>query len=364
MNVGIILAPFGIKNPSGLSAYVLNLTLALVNKNQHWHFTIFIKGVHDVSMFSTYSNVTIVFLPVTFLWKDIAYSKHKAVDVWLYNNPNMPFFVTPKKSVLTALDFGAFYPDTELSLRERIEILFSKFLQYTALQKVTHVLCTSYATKDDLHRLFPSINKAKVTVAMCGFTRVCEQYVGAVIQDLPRDYYLVVGVIKPRKNQLTAVQAFIAGKEQGLTGKLIICGKGKGEYFDSLMRTIETSKYKDEIIYFGYCSNEELVTLYKHARALVFPSHVEGFGMPIMEAMSCGTPVITSSNGALGEAAGDAALTVDSRDVVGFMHAMQQFENDSVRQHYIKKGPERSLEFSWEKSADVYTATLQKVATL
>jgi glycosyltransferase involved in cell wall biosynthesis len=276
----------------------------------------------------------------------------------------MPLFCRPKKSVLTALDFGVFYPDEGLSVFGRIKLFFAKFLQYDALQKVTHVLCTSHATKDDLHTFFPAIKKDKVTVAMCGFTRVCERYTSSAVLDLPTDFYLVVGVIKPRKNQLTAVQAFIAGKEQGLTGKLILCGKGEGSYFDLVMNTISASRYKSEIIYFGYCSNEELVTLYTHARALIFPSHVEGFGMPIMEAMSCGTPVITSSNGALGEAAADAALTVDSSDVAGFIHAMQLFESDTVRQEYIKKGRERSLEFSWEKSAIAYTATLKNVASL
>lgn len=364
MNVGIILAPYGEKKPSGLSAYVLNLTLALIRKNKTWHFTVFVKGKHDVLVFKPYENVTVKFLPVTFLWKDIACLQNKSIDVWVYNNPSMPLLCTPRKSILTALDFGVFYPDTELMVLGKVKLLCSKYLQYAALRKVTHVLCTSYATKNDLHKFFPSIAEDKVTVAMCGFTRVCEEYTAAHIPNLPRDFYLVVGVIKPRKNQLTALQAFLEGKEKGLTGKLVICGRGKGKYFDAVMHTIETSKYKDDIIYFGYCSNEELVTLYKHARALIFPSHVEGFGMPIMEAMSCGTPVITSSNGALGEAAADAALTVDSSDVVGFMRAMQRFESDDVRQGYIKKGLERSLQFSWEKSAEVYKVAIETVATL
>ena len=362
MRVGILLYPFGEKKPAGLGAYVLNLTLALVKEKPTWHFYLFTKGVHPTDVFSEFSNVTVVPVGGYFLWKDVAYLTYrKQVDVWLYNNPNLPVFVTPKRSVVTALDFGIFYPKEELTTRERIDREFLRWAQHSALRRTTHIACTSYATKDDVHHFFPDVPLGKASVVMCGFTRVCEVYEADATLEVPPYYYLVVGVIKLRKNQLTAVQAFIKAKEMGLIGKLLICGKGKGAYFDTLMEAITNTKYKEDIVYLGYRSNEELVTLYQHARALIFPSYVEGFGMPIMEAMSCGTPVITSSNGALGEAAGGAALTADSSDVEGFAHAMLTFADDTVRDAYIKKGYERAKEFSWERSAREYVSVFENV---
>lgn len=361
MKVGIILAPFGEARPSGLSAYVLNLTLELLRQNTNWQFLICIKGVYDTSVFDGYENVTIQNFPNSFLWKDIAAFQNRDVDIWLYNNPNMPLLFKPKRSIVTALDFGAFYPDEELSIKERINRLVSKLLQYDALRSTSQVVCTSYATKNDVHTFFPSIEEKKVSVAMCGFTRICEKYTPASIENLPADYYLLVGVIKPRKNQLTVVEAFIEAKKKGLKSKLVICGKGSNEYFATVMETVNNSDCKDDIIYFGYCTNEELVTLFIHARALVFPSHVEGFGMPIVEAMSCGTPVICSSNGALGEVAEGYALTVDSRDTKGFGNAMLTLEDDTIRDSYIAKGKIRASEFSWEKSAQTYAQTMRAV---
>ncbi len=364
MQIGIILAPYGEKRPSGLSAYILNLTLALVRQNLQDNFHVFIKGEHTVTAFESFNNVTVTHMPANALWKDIAVLQNKNVDVWLYNNPSMPFFIKPKKSVVTALDFGAFYPADDRTYLDRVKLFFLKLLQNNALHNASHILCTSFATQADLHQFFNGIEKEKVSVAMCGFTRVCEVYEPAVVENLPDDYFLLVGVIKPRKNQLTAVKAFILAKDKGLKSKLVITGKGGGEYFDLVMDEINRSSYKGEIHYVGYSSNEQMSTLYKKARALIFPSHVEGFGMPIAEAMSCSVPVITSSNGALGEVAEGYAVTVDSTDVLGFADAMLLFQDDVVRQEYIKKGHERVKDFSWEKSAQEYIKVIKNVLTL
>lgn len=363
MKIGIILTPYGDIKPSGLGAYVLNLTLELIRQNKDTQFHIFIKGDHETSIFNGFNNVNIKCLPVTFLWKDIAVLQNRDIDVWLYNNPNIPLICKPKKSVVTALDFGVFYPNHDISGFARLKPFISKLLQNDALRHATHVVCTSHATKADLHMFFPNIVKEKVTVTMCGFTRMCEKYDQAPVDNLPKNYYLIVGVIKPRKNQLTAIQAFIEAKENGLEGELVITGKGGGKYFDDVMKTIHNASCKEDITYLGYCSNEQLVTLYKNARALIFPSHVEGFGMPIVEAMSCGTPVIASSNGALGEVARGYAITVDSSDVEGFAKAMMTLQNNSVREEYIVKGKERANDFSWEKSAQEYIKVLQKVVS-
>jgi glycosyltransferase involved in cell wall biosynthesis len=194
---------------------------------------------------------------------------------------------------------------------------------------------------------------------MCGYTPPCVAFVPKPIEDLPESFYLLVGVIKQRKNKLTAVKAFVKIKEKGSNSHLVITGKGGGRYYDEVMDLINNSPFKDNIHYLGYCSDEEMVTLYQQARALIFPSLVEGFGMPIVEAMSCGTPVIASSHPSIVEAGEDAALFSDPSDVQGFAEAMIKFEDDSIRQFYIEKGFLQAKKFSWKRSASDYLSIVR-----
>lgn len=360
MKIGVMLSPFGESKPSGLGVFVRNLAITLAENNPHWDFTFFVRGKHDyLKEFDQYKNVHYSQLPDTFLWKDIACLRNGDIDVWLYINPSLPFFILPKKSIVTALDFGVLYPDRDITWLGFVKKKLGYLLQSRSLQRTTYVLCTSHATKSDVHKFFPEVPDGKVDVAMCGFTPVCEKYVPTAVNQLPDDYFLMVGVIKARKNQHTAVLAFIAAKKMGLKAKLVIAGKGEGVYYKSLLNLIDQSEYKNDIFLLGFVSNEQLVTLYKNARALVFPSHVEGFGMVLVEAMSCGVPVISSSNGAQGEVAEGYGITVDSNDISGFVHAMLALEVDATRINLVEKSKVRSRDFSWERTASVYREAIK-----
>lgn len=364
MKVGIILTPYGEKDPAGLGGYILNLALALVSGYPKIEFVVCIRGTHDASTFSCYKNVTVKNMPDSIFWKDIAHVANRDVDVWIYNNPNIPLILKPKKMLVIALDFGVFYQKKKTISPALIKVYCNKILQHHALKRATGVLCISNTTRLDLLNFFPDIKKEKVKVSASGFTRVCDKYHEASVENLPGAYFLLVGVIKPRKNQIVAVKAFTLAKKRGLKGKLVISGKGVGEYYGQMMQAISQSEFSADIIYLGYSSNEQLVTLYKNAQALVFPSHIEGFGMPILEAMSCGTAVITSKKGAMEEVAGGSAVTVDSNDVEGFAEAMLRLEDDSFRLHYETKGIERANEFSWKKTAEQFMVEITAIEKL
>lgn len=354
MRIGIILNPYGIKNPSGLSRFILNLTLELIKQSPEDYFVLFIKGHFEVTDFKEYKNVEIQFIRDSIFWKDSACIKNRDVDVWVYNNLSLPIVLMPKKSIAIALDFGNFYDYERTSLERSLAIKLQKIFQGRSMRKATCIVCTSVSTKNDIYRFFPEVSKNKILVSMCGYTPPCDVFYPEPIKDLPESFYLLVGVIKQRKNQLTAIEAFISAKEKGLRSHLVITGKGAGTYCDEVMDLIAKSSFKKDIHYLGYRSNEEMVTLYQSARALMFPSHVEGFGMPILEAMSCGTPVIISSHPSLLEAAEDAALVSDSSDVQGFANALVQFEDDQLREEYKQKGLLQAKKFSWKRSASEY----------
>lgn len=274
--------------------------------------------------------------------------------MWLYNNLGLPVLFTPKKSVAIALDFSSLYPDEENSSSRVFSVKVQDFLQRRAFIRATKVICISEATRNDLKKFYPNTNMDKVSVSMCGYTPPRESFTPKKVEDLPDDFYLLVGVIKPRKNQMTAVRAFIEAKEKGLSAHLVITGKGVGAYYKELMNIITDSNYKDSIHYIGYRSNEEMLFLYEKARALIVPSRVEGFGMPVLEAMSCGTPVITSSHPSLVEVGGGAAVVCDTTSVAEFAKAMNSLADNAIRQTYIQKGHEQAKKFSWEKSASEY----------
>jgi glycosyltransferase involved in cell wall biosynthesis len=133
---------------------------------------------------------------------------------------------------------------------------------------------------------------------------------------------------------------------------LIIAGKIGGEYAEEMQKLAETLGIAPRVRFLGYVTDGELAYLYSRAVALAFPSLVEGFGMPVLEAMERGLPVITSNAGALAEVAGGAAVLVDPYNPSDIARAMNLLvENPAVRQEYIEKGRRRAREFSWEKNS-------------
>ena len=162
-------------------------------------------------------------------------------------------------------------------------------------------------------------------------------------------YLIAVGTVEPRKNLIRLSRAFrVVRDKRGL--QLLIVG-GKGWRGEEILR--EVRKMAGEaVVWVGYAPSEDLPALYSGAEALVYPSLYEGFGLPVIEAMACGTPVITSNNSSLREVAGDAALLVDPEDEDDIAAAVRRIVEDSdLRESLRRKGLRRSIEFSWEEAA-------------
>ena len=130
-----------------------------------------------------------------------------------------------------------------------------------------------------------------------------------------------------------------------------MCGI-KGSGYSSFIKTVEELNLQDRVIFKGYIPDNELEWMYLNASLFVFPSLSEGFGLPILEAMSCGVPVITSNYGAMAEVAGNAALLVNPYNIDEIAEAMYKVLTDQkLKEDLIKKGLERAKQFSWEKTA-------------
>jgi glycosyltransferase involved in cell wall biosynthesis len=161
-----------------------------------------------------------------------------------------------------------------------------------------------------------------------------------------------VGTVQPRKNLERLIEAFARLKgAEAQRLKLVIAGK-LGWLYDEILAAPEKYGVKEKIIFIGYTYDEEREMLLKNALLYVQPSITEGFGLPVLEAMAAGVPVVSSCGGALGEIAGKAAVLFDPCDTLSIISSLEMVVSSlQLRQKLVRKGRERVKNFSWEKAA-------------
>jgi glycosyltransferase involved in cell wall biosynthesis len=225
------------------------------------------------------------------------------------------------------------------------------------------VIVPSEATKKDILKFY-KVEESKIRVIPHGFnanllemarkgdSRVLELTNG-------KPYILFVGSIQPRKNLIRLIEAFeeIAKKESGL--KLVICG-GKGWMYEEIYAKIAKSQFSHAIIMTGDVSDDLLSSLYKNALFFVFPSLYEGFGLPVIEAMSFGLPVVCANNSSIAEIAGDAALYFDEYGVSDMAEKMLSLcSNKPLWDELSAKSLQRANLFSWDKASKETVEAMQ-----
>ena len=169
---------------------------------------------------------------------------------------------------------------------------------------------------------------------------------------LYKPYSLFVSTLEPRKNILTLIEAFEYLKiNYHIPHQLILVGK-KGWKYQDILEKIETSNVKEDIQQLDYLSDELVALFYNQAAAFVYPSYYEGFGLPILEAMTLGAPVITSNTSSLPEVGGEAALYINPHDYYELAQTMLKvIDNSTLSKEMIDKGKKQAQKFSWEKTA-------------
>jgi glycosyltransferase involved in cell wall biosynthesis len=178
------------------------------------------------------------------------------------------------------------------------------------------------------------------------------------------EYFLYAGAIHPRKNLVTLLKGFSWFKKRHQSNmKLVLAGRmaWKNEGF---LQLLSTYKYRDDVISLGYVPQEDMYDLVGAAYALVYPSYWEGFGLPVLEAMRSGVPVITSNNSAIPEIGADACIYVDPHDTEGWGRMMGLvYKDEGFRAECIGKGLARSMDFSWKRSASILRNLIAEAAS-
>lgn len=290
-------------------------------------------------------------------WKNFGKYKERLmgeIDVLHSTAFTMPLLSRPK-IVVTVHDLGCFiFPQYHAAANYQF---VTKHL-HLAARRANLIIAVSESTKKDVQRyLHIPDEKIEVTYEAAGdifFNRHPPDSIAAMKTKyhITKPYFLAVGSIEPRKNLSRALVAFKALLEmKGANYQFVIAGgKGwKNEAFYTLLKKLDIDSH---LVFTGYVKEEELPPLYQGAEAFIYPSIYEGFGLPVLEAMASGVPVITSNVSSLPEVAGDAALLVNPMEVFEIYEAMEALvTNPSLREDLKGKGLEQSKKFSWEKTA-------------
>jgi len=238
------------------------------------------------------------------------------------------------------------------------QYLYYQWFTPSFIKKAASILTVSNFSKQDLIKhfpkaaskisvLYPAARKAFQPLSWEEKSQVKDSYSDG------REYFLFVGGIHPRKNLLNLLKAFSLFKKwQKSNMKLLVAGRMAWQYQD-LLEKIKTYKYRDDLVMLGALEETQLTRITASAYALVYPSFFEGFGMPILEAMQSGVPVIASNTSSMPEVGSDAALFADPNDPDAIAQQMLLlYKDEKLRNFQIEQGLARADVFSWDKTAD------------
>jgi glycosyltransferase involved in cell wall biosynthesis len=230
-----------------------------------------------------------------------------------------------------------------------------------SLTNADRIITMSENTKKSIVEYF-NIEPSKITVIYEGVDEKFKPYdkkeVISVLSHyaIERPYLLAVGTLEPKKNYIKLLKAYKALKTDL---DLVIVGK-KGWKADDIFKTIEALGLKERVKLLGYIHIDDLPYLYNGAEIFVFPSLYEGFGLPLLEAMACGVPVVCSNTSSLDEISGDAALKFNPESTDEIVSQIKRLINDNELQDTLhNKGAKRAKLFSWDKTAQQTLAVLK-----
>ena len=357
MKIGIILHPYGEDQPAGLSRTIFELAKGMVSVDQKNEYIIFLKRKPRMMPEFPGNNWSVHILGEGILWLNHLRNAPQC-DVIIFNTPVLPLWYRPKQSVVLALDF-AYYYFPPRGLRAMLLNWFTFWYHKHSLRRADSIVAISEATKKDVVALF-GIALEKIHVVLCGFKDVCA--VPEIPIPLPEKFFLFVGVMKKRKNVFNVVRAFRAICDAYPDYMLVLGGRAEGEYVEQMKNYIQDEGIERRVTCIGHLNDSQLSYIYRRAQALVFASFIEGFGYPVLEAMACGTPVITSKSSSLGEICrNNSALLVDPASVDELSSAMKRIITESgLRQELIRNGREQAKKFSWEKSGKEMIEAIKK----
>lgn len=357
-------------NYTGTEHYSHTIFEQLFRVAPHHRYTIYAPKPPSKPLDTGRANVTYRILPFPKGWTHLRLSWELLTgpkpDVLFVPSHTIPF-VHPRGVVNTVHDLGFEHFPQFYSTFER---LFQQVGLRQAVRTSTRLIAVSQATKDDIIR-FTNYPADRIHVIHHGVDR--EQFFPALTTDTPppnimamRPYFYAIGRLEAKKNTVRLIQAFRSLKERHATQhRLLLAGKPGQHGYEEIQAALDAlpARIRQDVVLLGYVSDHDNAHWLRFAEALVFPSGFEGFGLPALEAMASGCPVIASRNSSLPEIVGDAGLLVNETKSDAIADAMLVLASEPrTRQRLIRAGLERTKQFSWEAAARKTIGVLEQVA--
>ena len=371
MNIGLSIEHLHGKK-TGVGQYGFNIALNLAkidNINSYFLFSPAPLDKGDVDRLSEYPNIKVLDRNVLekYIPKDVI-----LIPFWLHLY--LPY-LCKRTGVDIYFNTGSIWPLFPFRFAERqlvfihdvIPLLFPECyyrhtLYYYRLSRAIHLNCydeilvNSHTTKRDLVKHL-KVPEEKVSVTLLGkdesFTKKNDAYRNQRVREkygLPDSYLLFTGTLEPRKNITGLLEAYWNTRARESL-KLVIAGK-KGWLYEEIFETVERFDLKERVVFTGFVDDDDLPCIYSMAKVFVYPSHYEGFGLPVLEAMACGVPVITSNVSSLMEVIGEAAILVDPLDVAALTRSIDEVVfNHATHDRLCKASVVRAQNFTWKRTA-------------
>ena len=310
-------------------------------------------GINSSSFSGYLYRAASTFLPVPY-----SFFFGRKSDVTHFFNYIVPPFVSGKKVVTVHDMVYKAFPDT---VRGRTKFMLNMGLK-RSMRRADIIVTDSEFSKEEILKYFPQ-HKRKIRVVPCGVDlerfKPCTdlERISKVKSSLgiEGDYFLYVGTIEPRKNlrRLIAAYAAFVKKVGENSPKLVLAG-GKGWLDGEIYASVRKLGLEGKVLFTEYVPAGDMTPLMCGALAFVFPSLYEGFGMPPLEAMACGAPVLTTNAASLPEVVGDCAVICDAYSVKSIAQGLYRLYSDKdLRAQLSRKGIERAKGFTWERSAQM-----------
>ncbi len=367
MLIGIDASRAVSRAPTGTETYSRELIRALVALDRDHSYRLYTRESVARDFFSSRPNVDVRPIPFPRLWTHIRLSSEMFAhppDV-LFVPAHIVPLVHPRQTIVTIHDLGHLrFPEAH----PRMQRLYHTWATQWNTQAASHILADSEATQRDVMQ-YCGIAQDKITVVYPAYDADLYRPVSdpALIQatrsrlHIDGDYILSIGTVQPRKNYGRLVQAFSRMASGPKT--LVIVGK-RGWLYQQIFSEVESLGLQSRVRFLDYVPPADMPALICGARLLAFPSLHEGFGLPVLEAQACGTPVVCSMTSSLPEAAGDGALLVDPCDVSALSAAMERLQSDEVlRDKIITNGFRNIQRYSWENSARLVLNLIGELAS-
>ncbi len=365
MHVGIDASRIATDERSGTENYTLRLVESISAVDRKNRYTLYLNKLPRFFEI-THKNISTKHIPLTYLLTQARLALEcliKPPEILFVPAHTIPIIRRPNlKTVVTVHDLGAEFLEAYHKFPQKIYLNWST--EYIA-RHASHIIAVSNSTKKDLISTLKVPSK-RISVVHEGvdhdffYPRDPQEIRKVRLKyGLDSKYLLFVGTIQPRKNIIKLIQAY--AKLQDRKVDLVLVGK-PGWLYDDIYKAPKKYGVASFVKFLGFVSEEDLPALYSGSEAFVLPSLYEGFGLPILEAMACGVPVVTSNTSSLPEVSGGRALLVKPKDVYDISYNLSRILNEEDLRWRLKaKGKEWSRRFSWEKTAKETVAVLEKV---